>query len=154
MKVIKILLCLSLCVTGLVDAKQLSFSKQKEDDQYRFNYQWLDHDNQNQSMSFLLNKYALFQRFRMLRGYQSDFAQKTIIRAVKQQLSQTPLQEAQALFLQQNGKTVLQVKGLKDEHVSKAYERVKEIEREATAQYFKKIIIKFLIHLTRSQVLK
>jgi hypothetical protein len=122
----------------LVDAKQLSFSKQKEDDQYRFNYQWLDHDNQNQSMSFLLNKYALFQRFRMLRGYQSDFAQKTIIRAVKQQLSQTPLQEAQALFLQQNGKTVLQVKGLKDEHVSKAYERVKEIEREATAQYFKK----------------
>lgn len=138
MKVIKILLFLSLCLTGLLDAKQLSFSKQKEDEQYRFKYQWLDHNDESQSMSFLLKKYALFQRFRMLRSYQSDFAQKTIIRAVKQRLTEVPLQEAQALFLQQNGKTVLQVKGSKDEYVSKAYKRVKEIEQEVTAQYFQK----------------
>lgn len=141
MKVIKILcylsLCFALCIGRQVDAKQISFSKQLQDDHYQFNYQWLDHDNVQQSMSFALTKPALFQRFRTLRGYQGDFAQKTIIRAVKQQLKEDPLQGAQAFFLQQNGKMVVQVKGSDDEQVALAYQKVKEIEQAATIEYFK-----------------
>jgi len=137
-KAIKTLLCLSLLLTSSVSAKQISFSKQPQDDHYTFNYQWLDHNNQPQSMSFALTKPALFERFRMLRPYQSEFAQKTIMRTVRKQLRKEPLKGAQAFFLQQDGKMVVQVKGREDKNVAIAYQKVKEIEQEATSQYFKK----------------
>lgn len=121
----------------MVTAKQVSFSKQLKDDQYAFKYKWLDHDNQTQSMSFSLTKEALFERFRMLKTYQSEFAQKTIMRTVRKQLRQQPLNGAQAFFQQENGKMVLQVKGVEDKNVALAYQKVKEIEQAAMAQYFK-----------------
>ncbi len=138
MKAIKILLCLSLLLTGSIKAKQISFSKQPQENHYIFNYQWLDHDNQSQSMSFALTKPALFERFRMLRPYQSEFAQKTIMRTVKKQLRKEPLNGAQAFFLQQNGQMVVQVKGREDKNVALAYKKVKEIEQAAISKYFKK----------------
>jgi len=137
-KAIKILLCLSLLLTGSIKAKQISFSKQPQENHYIFNYQWLDHDNQSQSMSFALTKPALFERFRMLRPYQSEFAQKTIMRTVKKQLRKEPLNGAQAFFLQQNGQMVVQVKGREDKNVALAYKKVKEIEQAAISKYFKK----------------
>ena len=136
-KAIKILLCLSLLLTGSIKAKQISFSKQPQENHYIFNYQWLDHDNQSQSMSFALTKPALFERFRMLRPYQSEFAQKTIMRTVRKQLREQPLKGAQAFFLQQDGKMVVQVKGLEDKDVALAYQKVKKIEQKALAQYLK-----------------
>lgn len=138
MNIIKILLCLFLLLPSLVKAEQISFSKHPQDGQYIFNYQWLDHDNKPQSMNFALTKAALFDRFRMLRAYQSEFAQKTIIRAIRKQLREQPLEGAQAFFLQQDGKMIVQVKGLEDENVALAYQKVKEIEQEATTQYFTK----------------
>ncbi len=138
MKTIKILLCLFLLLPNLVKAKQISFSKQLQDEQYLFNYQWIDHDSKPQSMRFSLTKPALFERFRVLRSYQSEFAQKTIMHTVRKQLRKQPLHGAQAFFLQQDGKMIVQVKGLEDKDVAIAYQKVKEIEQEATSQYFKK----------------
>ena len=137
MKTIKILLCLFLLLPSLVQSKQISFSKHQQGDQYIFNYQWLDHKNKPQSMRFALTKSALFKRFRLLKAYQSEFAEKTIMRTVKKQLRKQPLNGAQAFFLQQGGKMVVQVKGQEDKNVALAYQKVKEIEQEAFAQYFK-----------------
>jgi len=134
----KILLCLFLLLSSALNAEQISFSKKPNDSHYVFKYKWLDHDKKAQSMSFALSKTALFERFRMLRSYQSDFAHKTIMRAVRKQLRNQPLIGAQALFQQQNGKMVVQVKGREDKNVALAYQKVKEIEQEAIAQYFKK----------------
>ena len=137
-KTIKILLCLFLLLSPVFKAKQISFLKKQQDDQYLFTYQWLDQDNLAQSMSFALPKAALFERFRMLKPYQSEFAQKTIMRTIKKQLRQQPLNGAQAFFQQQNGKMVIQVKGLEDKNVALAYQKINEIEQNAIAQYFKK----------------
>jgi len=137
-KTIKIFLCLLLLLSCVVKAKQISFSKQLKDDQYVFKYQWLDHNKQAQSIHFSLTKAALFERFRMLKAYQSEFAHKTIMRAVKKQLKNQPLKGAQAFFQQKNGKIIVQVKGLEDENVALAYQKVKKIEQEAITQYFKK----------------
>ena len=138
MKTNKILLCLFLLLSSALNAEQISFSKKPNDSHYVFKYKWLDHDKKAQSMSFALSKTALFERFRMLRSYQSDFAHKTIMRAVRKQLRNQPLIGAQAFFQQQNGKMVVQVKGREDKNVALAYQKVKEIEQEAIAQYFKK----------------
>jgi len=88
-------------------------------------------------MSFALTKEALFERFRMLKTYQGEFAQKAIMRSVRKKLRSQPLNGAQAYFEQQNGKMVLQVKGLKDANVARAYQKVREIEQAATKQYFR-----------------
>lgn len=138
MKNIKILLCLSLLFLSSVEAKQINFSKQPQDDQFVFSYQWLDHDNQPQSMSFPLTKPALFERFRMLKTYQSEFAQKSIMRMVRKQLTKQTLTGAQVFFQQQNGKMVLQITGKNDKDVALAYQKVRKIEQQATSQYLKK----------------
>lgn len=122
----------------MVKAKQISFSKRPLDNQYLFNYQWLDHDNKTQSMSFTLTKAALFERFRTLKVYQSEFAQKTIMRTIKKQLKEQPLKGAQVFFQHQDGEMVIQVKGLEDKNVALAYQKIKEIEQEALSKYFKR----------------
>jgi hypothetical protein len=142
-KLITVILCLSLLLASSIEAKQVSFAKQLRDDNYIFKYKWLDHDDQLQSMNFALTKSALFERFRMLRAYQSEFAQKTIMRTVRKQLRQQPLKGAQAFFLQQDGKMVVQVKGQDDKNVALAHQKVKKIEQEALSKYLKKNYYQF-----------
>jgi len=136
-KNIKILLCFGFLFIATVHAEQISFSKHPQQDEYIFKYQWLDHDKQRQAMTFSLANPALFERFRMLKVYQSDFANKAIMHSVRKKLRSQPLKGAHAIFKQQDGKTVVQVKGLKDEDVALAYQKVKEIERQAIDEYFK-----------------
>lgn len=137
MKTINILLCLFLLVITPAKAKQISFSKQSQGQQYVFNYQWLDHDNQPQAMSFALTQSALFERFRLLKSYQNEFAKKTVMRAVKKQVIEQPLDGAQVLFQKKEGAMVIQVKGLEDKNVALAYQKVKAIEQAAINAYFK-----------------
>ncbi len=137
MNTLKITLYLSLCFATFANAKQVSFSKHAEEGQYNFNYQWLDHSNQQQSINFALTKSALFERFRDLKPYQSDFAHKTIMHKLKKQLKVEPLNGAQAFFLQENGETIVQIKGREDKQVALAYQKVTEIKQQATKQYFK-----------------
>lgn len=131
-------LSLALLLIAPVHAKQLSFTKKVQENSYLFNYQWLDHDKVRQSINFSLTKSALFERFRMLKPYQSEFAQKTILRTVKKQLRQQPLIGARAVFKQQEGKTVIQVQGQDEDKVSVAYQELKKIEQEVTKEYFNK----------------
>jgi hypothetical protein len=134
---LKITLYLSLCFATLADAKQVSFSKYVEENHYNFSYQWLDHSNRQQSISFALTKPALFERFRDIKPYQSDFSHKTIMHKLKKRLREEPLNGAQAFFLQKNGETIVQIKGREDKTIALAYQKVKEIKQEATKQYFK-----------------
>lgn len=138
MKTFISLFSLALLLTTTVQAKQLSFTKQVHENSYTFSYQWIDHDNARQSIRFDLSKSALFDRFRMLRPYQGEFAQKTILRAIKKQLRQQPLTGANVVFKQQQGKTVITVEGLDDKKVTAAYQKISEIEKDVTKKYFKK----------------
>jgi len=138
---VKTFLCalsLTLMLITTVYAKQLSFTKEVQENSYLFNYQWLDHDKVSQSINFSLTKSALFERFRMLKPYQGEFAQKTILRTIKKQLRKQPLTGAHAVFKQQQGKIVIQVKGRDDEKVAAAYQKIKLIEQEVTKQYFQR----------------
>ena len=136
-------LCFSLLMTNLLvasslQAEQINYAKQAQDKQYVFSYRWLDHQKKPQDISFNLSKAALFERFRMLKSYKSEFAQKSILRAIKKQLQQQPLKGAQAFFQQRDGKTSIQVKGLDERDVNLAYQKIKMLEQQATDKYFKK----------------
>ena len=136
--VLYLALLLLILLNTTVQAKQLSFNKQEKKDSYLFQYQWLDHNKDQQSISFNLTKSALFERFRMLKIYQGNFAKKTILRTIKQQLRQQPLTDANAFFQLQDGKMIIKVKGFDDEKIAIAYQKIKKMEQEATTKYFKK----------------
>lgn len=131
-------LFLALLLITTVHAKQFSFIKKAHKNHYNFSYQWLDHNKARQTISFSLTKPALFERFRVLKPYQGEFAQKTILRTMKKQLRQQPLTDAHVVFKQQQGKTAIQVKGLDEEKITAAYQKIKIIEQEVTTKYFKK----------------
>ena len=137
MKIINVVLCFCFFLLSSAQAKQISFAKQLQDTQYVFTYHWLDHKSQQQEISFNLSKAALFERFRMLKSYKSEFAQKSILRAIKKQLRQQPLKGAQAFFKQDNGNMSIQVKGLDEKGVSSAYQQIKALEQQETDEYFK-----------------
>jgi len=138
MKTFISLFFLTFLLITTAQAKQLSFTKQAQDNNYSFSYQWLDYYNVRQSIRFNLTKPALFERFRILKPYQSEFAQKTILRAIKKQLRQQPLIGARVIFKQQQGKTVIKVEGQDEEKVAAAYQKIKLVEQEVTKKYFKK----------------
>lgn len=130
-------MCTYLFFVGSLQAEQINFSKQEQPSAHVFNYTWIDHKNSQQNISFTLNNSALFERFRMLKSYKSEFAQKSILRAIKKQLRQQPLTGAQAFIQQRNGNMTIQVKGLDDEAVTRAYQQVKVLEQQAIDTYFK-----------------
>jgi hypothetical protein len=140
---IRITLYISLFFTAFTHAQQVSFSKKIEGDNYKFHYKWLDRHKQQQSINLTFTKPALFERFRQLKPYQSEFSHKTIMHAVKKQLSKEPLNEVQAFFLQVDEKTAIKIKGINDKNVQLAYQKVKKIEQVATEQYFKKNYYQF-----------
>lgn len=127
---------MALLLTATTQAKQLSFTKKEQEDSYAFSYQWLDHSNARQTIRFTLSKFALFERFRVLKPYQGEFAQKTILRAIRKQLRQQPLTGTNVVFKKQQGKTVIQVEGLDDKKVTAAYQKISEIEKKVTKKYF------------------
>lgn len=129
---------LTLLLIATVQANQLSFSKKAQENSYAFSYQWLDHNKKRQSIHFNLSKAALFERFRMLKPYQGEFAQKTILRAIRKQLRQQPLTGANVVFKQQQGRMVIEVEGQDDKKVAAAYQKITKIEKEVTKNYFKK----------------
>jgi len=137
-KALKATLLLALLLMASAQAKQLSFVKKMHDDYYHFSYQWLDHDKVHQTLNFNLTKPALFERFRVLKPYQGEFAQRVVLRAIRKQLNQQPLKEVQVIFKQHQGKTAIQVEGVNEEAVASAHKKIKEIEQEATKAYFKK----------------
>ena len=137
MNVIKSLFCLYCLLVTCAQAEQLSFNKKRLDNSYTFTYQWLDHDNNPQSMSLNLTNAALFDRFRLLKPYQSNFAQKEILRSLKKQLKVSPLQGAQAFFLRRDGKMTIQVKGIEEKNVANAYKQIKKMEQATMEKYLK-----------------
>jgi len=136
-------LILALLLVASAQAKQLSFTKKVQEDSYAFSYQWLDHSKVQQSIQFNLSKSALFDRFRMLKPYQGEYAQKTILRAIKKQLRQQPLTDVNIVFKQQQRKRVIQVKGADDKKVAAAYQKINKIEQKVTKKYFNKNYYQF-----------
>lgn len=127
---------LSILLPFLSQAQQLAFNKIVKDDSYQFNYQWLDHNNEQQAISFMLTQEALFERFRNFKSYQAPFAEKSILRNIKRTLHQHPIAGVQVYYRQKNGKFVLEVKGQDDKKVAQAYQQLRKVEQQAAKDFF------------------
>jgi hypothetical protein len=64
------------CFIARTQAQQLNYEKLSIEGGYRFEYQWLNHNKMKQDIAFTLTQAGLFDRFRHLKSYHIDYAQK------------------------------------------------------------------------------
>jgi hypothetical protein len=130
---------LALILVGLsntVSSQQVQFSKTLMDKNYKFDYQWEDHNKKVQMISFTLTQESLFERFRHLKSYQSSYARKAILRRIKHTMKKTPISGVQITYRQSNDEFSVQVKGKDKQKVSNTYQKLKQLEINIQKQYF------------------
>lgn len=116
-------------------AKQLGFSRIEQEDSYQFYYQWLDHSQEQQQLSFLLEKSTLFEKFRSFRSYIPKLANNYIQRKVRNKLLASPLPGVQTQFYKKDGNINIKISSRDVNKVTQAKATIAELEAEYFDQY-------------------
>jgi len=131
----------SFCITlyllapSLAFADQLGFSKKESGDNYQFNYQWLDQQGGNQSISFLLSKRAMFDRFRNFKTFKPAMAQSAINNALQRKLRAEPIKGVIIDFNKKPNDGAISIKGRDNQAVNTAYTRIGQLKQELSNEY-------------------
>lgn len=135
-------LCLFICLcSGLineVNAKQITFSKQEKDENYQFNYRWLDHEKKERHLSFQLSKDVLFNRFRNFMAYKPDIANLTINKYILKAWRKNPIPQSQLTLVKNQGTFRLKLTARNNETLLEAQKKLAELEAAARKKYLKK----------------
>jgi len=123
-------------IAHAANGQQLHFSKVEKGDSYQFNYQWLDHQQQHQSIAFSITKASLFNKFRNFKVYKPELAAKYISRKVIRYFNKNPIDDVRVSYDNQNGSIV--AKGTNMASIKKAEIKVAELNEEYTHSYMKK----------------
>lgn len=119
-----------------ITAKQLSYSKIDKGDSYQFNYQWLDHYQQPQSIAFALNKSTLFNKFRNFKVYKPELAAQYVNRKVVKHLHLDPIDDVQISYNDRAGNIIAE--GKSTASITKAERKIIELNNKFTHEYLKK----------------
>jgi hypothetical protein len=130
------LLSLSTIFLGInsANANQSKFSKTLVNKDFQFNYQWLDHQKSQQSLSFKVPKDFIYNHFRGFKTYKPHIATKVITRNIQKKLTTTSLQGVRFEYLQLASSLPLnaavKVTGSDSLNVQKAYAVVEKVRQE------------------------
>lgn len=119
-------------------AEQVHFSKTLIDSQFHFNYQWLDHNQQEQSISFSLPQQEIFDRYREFSIYQPKLAQEYVNKSLKKYFRKSPVQGVQIAFQEENGYFQAQLKSTNSALLQSTSEKIDQLEQEFTKEYLSK----------------
>ena len=128
-----ILVTYLLITTHISHARQLSFKKEDIGDGYQFSYRWLDINEQQQALSFTLPKKGLFSPFRQFRAYKPEFAVKYVQKKIRQNLKQSPLQNATISFGKDMGE--VRISSQDKKAVQEATLRIRQEENSFLNEY-------------------
>ena len=118
----------------LAFAEQLSFSKIEAGENYQFNYQWLDHQGDTQTINFLLPKQAMFDRFRNFKIYKPAMAQFSINNALQKKLRADPIRGVMIDF-KKNTNNEISIKGRSNKAINDAYFKINELKKVLNNEY-------------------
>ncbi|WP_448211841.1 hypothetical protein [Colwellia sp. MEBiC06753] len=127
-----IVYCVLLSVNG-VNAQQLNFTKTDLGDSYQFDYQWLDINKNQRSLSFTLNKKTLFKKFRRFKEYNPKFATRYVQKNIKRSLQKQPLKGVLVNF--DNSFENISLSGNNQEAIALAKQRIQQEEQTFFHQY-------------------
>jgi len=120
-------------VTNTAASKQLHFSKVEKGDTYQFNYQWLDHQNESQEMSFTLNKSVLFNSFRNFRTFKPALATQYINKSIVKHLHKNPIANVQINYAKNTGN--ITVRGTDLKAINNAEKEITALNNEYTKKH-------------------
>ena len=132
----KTIFCLTILLCNISNAEQLRFSKKDLDENFQFSYAWLDINNQEQSLTFALNKATLFNRFRHFKTYKAKFAQQYVNRSLQKKLIEKPIPSVQISFNKDG--SGIQIKGRNQKAVNAAQAQISKMEQQLSDKYLSK----------------
>lgn len=117
-------------------AKQLSFSKEEQIENYRFNYRWLDSNNNEQALSFQLSKSVLFNQFRNFQNYQPTMANLYINKNILKAWRKKPIPHAELNLVQEFDHYKLVLTANNDKTLMESRNQLSILEKDITKRYF------------------
>lgn len=126
-------LLLSFIYCSQAIANQLHFSKVENAESYQFNYQWLDLNSKQQSLSFSLSKSSLFNKFRNFKRFKPQLAERTIGKMVVKNLRKHPIQNVQVSYNARNEN--IELKSTNNNDLTMAQYKINELEKKYTTEY-------------------
>jgi len=125
-----------------LSAEQISFQKklikQGELLTYQFNYQWQDHDQNQQSLAFQLPQQIIFDRYRNFRSFKNEIAQQSIKMALQRHFKKNPISGVQIQFEANNKSLRAKIQSKDKLKANNVYAKINELEQELTKEYLKK----------------
>ncbi|WAJ70007.1 hypothetical protein [Catenovulum adriaticum] len=118
----------------LVSAKQIQFSRQ----QNQFNYQWLDHNKTQQSLSFSVKKPALFNLLGNFKAYRPALAQQYLFIQLQRQLPDLNSRHAQLRLYRQGKDVAIKIKSTSPAHQAQIMENLNQLKASLLKAYLQK----------------
>ncbi len=135
------LICLlisSSFIAFTVQAEQISFNKKLIDEQYLFDYQWRDHNNALQSITFSLPQRDIFQRYRGFAVYQAKLAREYVNNELRRHFKKNPVSGVVLSFEEENGYFQVNIKSQKQELIEQVSAKITALEEEFNQSYLTK----------------
>jgi hypothetical protein len=131
---INILSC-ALLISFSVNAEQVLFSKKERDTDYKFDYQWLDQQGDAQSLSFILDKQAIFDRFRSFKSFKAGMAKISVNNALQKKLRTERIKGVIIDFSKNSSDDEIKIRGRDSQAVNAAYAKIYQLKQSLMAGY-------------------
>jgi len=118
-----------------VNAEQISFSKKERDTDYMFSYQWLDQQGDAQNLNFILDKSAIFDRFRNFKSFKAEMANTSIKNALQKKLRSERIKDVIIDFSKNSADDGIKIRGRDSQTVNAAYGKVYQLKQSLTVDY-------------------
>ncbi|WP_102798956.1 hypothetical protein [Bowmanella denitrificans] len=116
-------------------AEQLDFQRQDNADKIQLSYRWTDFQNQEQSLSFELDKQVIHQQFQKLKSYQPHIAQRSVMLAMQKAARDIDPKQARIAIRKVGQELQYQVRASNPELISEWQSRLFNLERQAFDDY-------------------
>jgi len=153
-KILGILVLLLFCFPNTVWAKQLNFSKKTTDEQVQFNYQWLDHAQQTQSLSFSIDSLHIFDRFRNFKSYKAIHAKRYVDQNIRKKLTRNPIANVKVKFLGRGRNLQIELKGENQAAIEQARQTIAKLEQDLMQEHLARSFYTQFITYDNSSAIK
>jgi len=92
----------TLCISANVASKQLSFNKTLVDEEYLFEYEWLDHLGQAQALKFSLPMDTVNDKYRHFKALKPNLLQMYAVKKLKKEAAKVDPQEGRVIITPSN----------------------------------------------------
>jgi len=128
-------------------ATQVEFTKVPNQENFVFNYQWHDHHNNLQHISFSLPKAKVFNRYRDFGVYQAKSAREYVYKALLKHFNKNPVSGAILSFEEEASYFHVNIKSRDKKLVDSLNQNIKVLENQFNQEYLeKKYYHQFVTH--------